>query len=101
MHTDKPAIFINPVIKNASEEMVELWDDCMSFPDLLVKVRRHKKFRLEFRDNEWNECSMDLDGDLSELLQHECDHLAGILAVQRAIDGKSFALRTQKDLLNK
>ncbi|MFX0203683.1 MAG: peptide deformylase, partial [Candidatus Hodarchaeota archaeon] len=42
---------------------------------------------------------MDLEGDLSELIQHEYDHLEGILAVSLAIDGKSFALRSQRKFL--
>ena len=42
---------------------------------------------------------MALEGDLSELLQHEVDHLNGILAVQRAIDHRSFALRSQRQFL--
>jgi len=48
-------------------------------------------------DMGWVEREMWLEGDLSELLQHECDHLDGVLAVSRAVDGKSFALRTQKN----
>ena len=44
----------------------------------------------------WTEQKMQLEGDLSELLQHEYDHLDGILAVSRAVDGCSFALRSQK-----
>jgi peptide deformylase len=44
---------------------------------------------------------MMLEGSLSELLQHECDHLEGILAVSRAIDEKSFALRRQRTFLGK
>lgn len=42
---------------------------------------------------------LQLEGDLSELLQHECDHLDGILAVDRALDNHSFALRSQRHLL--
>lgn len=101
MHIDKPVVFVNPVIVDAGSEKVEVWDECMSFPDLLVKVSRHKRCRIEYRDMDWNECSMELEGDLAELLQHEYDHLDGILAVARAIDGKSFALRTQKKFLQK
>lgn len=93
MHIDRPTVFINPVLDRQSPEMIELWDDCMSFPDLLVKVRRHKTCRITYRDLDWHEQSLDLVDDLSELLQHECDHLDGILAVARAIDGRSFALR--------
>ena len=96
MHIDQPTILINPKIYNESTEMMELWDDCMSFPDLYVKVKRHKTCQIEYLDIDWNRKSQQLQGDLSELLQHECDHLDGILAVSRAIDGESFALSNQK-----
>ena len=78
---------------------MEVWDDCMCFPDLLVKVIRHKSCRIRYRNQDWKEEAMFLHGDLSELLQHEYDHLDGILAVSRAIDGKSFALKSQKGIL--
>lgn len=99
MNIDKPIIFINPVLDILSAEMFELWDDCMSFPDILVKVKRHKRCHISFKDLDWNNQSLQLENDLSELLQHEVDHLNGILAVSRAIDGKSFALRSQKEFL--
>lgn len=92
-------VFINPKLEDKSEERMEVWDDCMSFPDLLVKVMRHKSCRIRYRTQDWQAETMMLDGDLSELLQHEYDHLDGILAVSRAIDGRSFALRSQKGLL--
>ncbi|MDP6356270.1 MAG: peptide deformylase, partial [Planctomycetota bacterium] len=78
-------------------EKMDVWDDCMCFPDLLVKVERHSTCTLKFRDLDWSERQMELAGDLSELLQHEYDHLDGILAVSRAIDGLSFALRSQRE----
>ena len=71
----------------------------MCFPDLLVKVKRHQRCGITYKDMEWKEQTMILEGDLSELLQHECDHLNGILAVSRAIDKFSFALRSQKNFL--
>jgi peptide deformylase len=99
VHIDSPVTLINPVLGDMSGEMMEIWDDCMSFPDLVVRVRRHARCRIMFRDLEWNERVMDLEGDLSELLQHECDHLDGILAVMRAIDGRSIAYKNQRDIL--
>jgi peptide deformylase len=99
MHIDKPVVFFNPVLSAFSDEMFELWDDCLSFPDLFVKVRRHKRCTITYRDKEWNEQTMKLEDALSELLQHEVDHLNGILAVSRAVDGKSFALRSEKAFL--
>ncbi|MHA1910362.1 MAG: peptide deformylase [Candidatus Kariarchaeaceae archaeon] len=94
MHIDQPVVLINPRIVNLSEDVITLWDDCMSFPDFLVRVSRHKSMKIIFRDLQWNEHSLELDGDLSELLQHEYDHLDGILAFSRAIDAHSFALRS-------
>ncbi|UCF06493.1 MAG: peptide deformylase [bacterium] len=99
MHIDRPTPFVNPRLVDKSDEMITIWDNCMSFPDLLVRIRRHKSCAIEYRDLEWNEKRMPLEGELSELLQHECDHLDGILAVMRAIDGKSFALKSQEKLL--
>lgn len=93
MHIDHPVTMINPVLYDLSEEMMELWDDCLCFPNLLVKVRRHQQCKIDFWDLSWQKHTWTLDGDLSELLQHECDHLDGILATQRAIDEKSFAWR--------
>lgn len=94
-----PMVFINPVLTPDGPELMELWDDCMSFPDLLVRVRRHRKCRLTFRDASWQPRQIELEGDLSELLQHEYDHLEGILAVARAIGARSFALRSQREWL--
>jgi peptide deformylase len=42
MNIGKPVVFVNPELIGLSDEMFEIWDDCMSFPNLLVKVKRHK-----------------------------------------------------------
>lgn len=60
---------------------------------------RHRSCRIEYLDRDWKKTFLDLEGDLSELLQHEYDHLDGILAVARAVDGKSFCLRRQHNPL--
>jgi peptide deformylase len=99
MHCDEPVVFINPVLQGMSMEMIDVWDDCLSFPDLVVKVKRHKSCTILFTDMDWNSQELVLADDLSELLQHEYDHLEGILAVSRAIDGRSFAFKSQRDLL--
>ena len=86
---------INPKITKQSKEKILVWDDCFSFPELLVKVQRAKEIKVEYLSSTGENRSVTAKGDLSELLQHEIDHLDGILAVQRAIDGKSFAYRTE------
>jgi peptide deformylase len=91
-HGTEPITIINPVLSNFSEELMELWDDCMSFPQLLVKVHRHKACTMTFRDINWNLHEWNLVDDLSELFQHEIDHLDGILATDRAIDKRSVRI---------
>ena len=93
MYIDKPVVFINPTLTDLSDEMFEIWDDCMCFPNLLVKLKRHKSCTINYLDENWQAQTMDLEGSLSELLQHEYDHLDGILSTQRAIDNQSFRWR--------
>lgn len=93
MHIDSPVIFINPTLRFPDNEMMEIMDDCMSFPHLYVKVPRHRRCIIAYKDMAWNDCEMWLEGDLAELLQHEYDHLDGILATMRALNAKSFFLK--------
>lgn len=93
MNIDEPVVFINPQLTNLSEEMFELWDDCMSFPNLLVKVKRHKGLTIQYTDENWQIQEWKMEDALSELVQHECDHLDGILCTMRSVDEKSFKWR--------
>jgi peptide deformylase len=93
LNIDKPIVIINPHLSQLSYEMIELWDDCMCFPNLLVKVERHKSLTIKYLDQNWQQQEWNLKDDAAELLQHEYDHLDGILCTMRAIDNKSFKLR--------
>ncbi len=86
LHLEQPWLLINPSLRGMSKETMELWDDCMSFPELLVRVRRRRSFTLAYRNEQWAEQTLAIEGVLSELLQHEIDHLDGVLAVSQAID---------------
>lgn len=86
---------INPEIVWASSDTIELWDDCFSFPDLMVRVARAAQIRVEYVDERGANQIIEAEGDLSELLQHEIDHIDGILAVDRAISDKAFATRAE------
>jgi peptide deformylase len=90
MFIDKSVVFINPILEFTDEEMMDVMDDCMSFPHLLVKVKRHKRCKIKYKDMNWQDCEMKLEGDLAELLQHEYDHLDGVLTTMRANDNQSF-----------
>jgi peptide deformylase len=93
MNMDRPVVFINPEISHLSDELFEVWDDCMCFPNLLVRVMRHKSVTVRYLDEHWQEQEWKMEDDLSELFQHEYDHLEGILCTMRAIDDKSFKWR--------
>ena len=93
MLTDKPYVIINPTLEFVGEEMMELMDDCMSFPNLLVKVRRYRHCILRYRDEHWQPQEKRMDDDMAELIQHEYDHLDGILATMRVVDNKSFIMK--------
>ncbi|BES63800.1 peptide deformylase [Gottschalkiaceae bacterium SANA] len=87
-------VFINPCMEVLDEETFELWDDCMSFPGLEVKVLRYRSICVTYRDLDWKIQSEVFEGDLSELFQHEFDHLNGVLAVQRAVDMQAFRMKS-------
>ena len=94
--TDRPYVIINPQLEFVGDETMELLDDCMSFPNLLVRVRRWRHCILRYRDENWEAQEKRMDDDMSELIQHEYDHLDGILATMRAIDDKSFVMKQSK-----
>jgi peptide deformylase len=93
LHVDQPLVMVNPRLEKKSSEMFEVWDDCLCFPELLVKVLRHQSCTVCYQDLFGKDQRLAAQGSLAELLQHEYDHLDGILAVSRAVDGRSFALR--------
>jgi peptide deformylase len=87
----EPYRLINPRLEFKSAETIRLWDDCFSFPDLMVYLERAAAIRVRCQDGRLIEAS----GALSELLQHELDHLDGILAVDRALDRNSLSTRAE------
>lgn len=93
MLTDRPYVILNPQLEFPDDEQMEVLDDCMSFPNLLVRVRRYRRCILRYRDEHWVPRELRLEDSLSELIQHEYDHLDGILATMRAIDSRSFVMR--------
>ncbi len=94
LNLDKPYVIINPELVDCSEELFELWDDCMSFPNLLVRVNRHKSLTIKYLDENWQPQEWQVTDAISELIQHEFDHLNGILCTMRAIDNQAFKWRS-------
>lgn len=91
-----PFVIFNPKITQRSEEKFLLWDDCMSFPDLLARVSRNESISIEYQDeNGMNNRWENIDQALSELLQHEIDHLDGILATDRVNEPKDIIYKSE------
>lgn len=90
---------INPVITRKSRTRFRLWDDCFSFPDLLAYVQRNYSIEVAFTDEEGKRRTLKAKGAFSELLQHEIDHLDGILAIDRALDSRHIILRSEYEKL--
>lgn len=82
---DGPQAVLNPQITWHSDETQWVWDDCLSVPDTLVRVERAASITVAFTDHRgqpqvWEH----LPADQAELLQHEIDHLDGVLMTARA-----------------
>jgi len=77
----KPCYFINPEIVWASEECRTYNEGCLSLPDQYADVDRPKQIKVKFLDYKGNEQQIDADGLLATVIQHEMDHLEGILFV--------------------
>ncbi len=91
---DGPRLIVNPDVTWTSDETFTMWDDCMSFPGLLVRLRRAASISLRFRDERGDTQEWEHVGQaVAELLQHEIDHLDGVLAIDRALDRESIVLR--------
>lgn len=76
--------FINPVITPLSDEKVRAWEGCLSFPELLVLVPRHRAVRIDYVDLEGEPQALELMDFPARVVQHELDHLDGILTLDRA-----------------
>ncbi len=94
-HVDEPLSLINPIIVKRGVRQMTLWDDCFSFPNLLVKLNRNHSIEVRYQDEEGKEHTLAAEDGFSELLQHEIDHLNGILAIDRAINSQSIVYRTE------
>lgn len=87
--------FINPRVTELSKTIMTLWDDCFSFPELMVKLHRHKSISLNYTDLNGVRQRFNATEALSELIQHEIDHLDGILSIDRAISSEAIILTSE------
>jgi peptide deformylase len=84
---------INPEIVSESDSTIELWDGCFSLPGLMTKVRRAVAVRVQYLDDSGSLQMLEATDELSTLIQHEIDHLNGILAIEQPASPRSFMTR--------
>jgi peptide deformylase len=83
-------VLLNPVLTPLSEETEEGWEGCLSVPGLRGVVPRWTRLRYDGVDQHGNPISREADGFHARVVQHECDHLAGILYPMRVKDFSRF-----------
>jgi peptide deformylase len=90
----EPQAFINPRILWASDETIVVQEGCLSVPDIWEEVERPARIAAEFLDRDGTLKTIEADGLLSTCLQHEMDHLDGVLFIDHLSKLKrSIALR--------
>jgi peptide deformylase len=92
-----PWPLINPEIIARSNEKVVVWDACLSFLSIFMQVERHREITVRYQtpEGETREFEAGEARNYSELLQHEIDHLDGILAIDRVTDVKTIVTREE------
>lgn len=77
-------ILINPQIKSKSRKKVVLEEGCLSFPGKFYPIARSEKVKVRYLDEEGKKRKIKAEGLLARALQHEIDHLDGLLIIDRA-----------------
>lgn len=90
--------FINPRIEYLSKEEQGFWEGCLSVPGLRGFVKRPSKVRVHYLDKSGSKQVLEADGFLATVLQHELDHLQGVLYVDRIHDSKLLAYQEEYDM---
>ena len=86
----KVSVLINPKIENISNETEDDWEGCLSIPGMSGLVRRSKKIKYSAIDLKGEKVSGEVEGLHARVIQHEFDHLNGILYISRLADKRAF-----------
>jgi len=81
--TDFKKVFINPKIQLLGEESIVMNEGCLSLPKIREDVDRNNRIRLTFNDEDWNFHEEEFNGLKARVIQHEYDHLDGVLFIDR------------------
>lgn len=90
-------VFINPRLTPRTDERARAWEGCLSFPELLVLVPRLRALRIDYLDAQGQEKALELAGFPARIIQHENDHLDGILTIDRAESTRDIVKASEID----
>jgi len=83
---------VNPVIEFKSSNRTGLIEGCLSLPDVSGRVMRSEYIKISYQDITGNQRKIETDGLLSKCIQHEIDHLNGVLYINRLTEIKKYFL---------
>jgi peptide deformylase len=95
VEAEEPLTMVNPQVLDIGDKDFSVWDDCFSIPDLLVRVTRAYRIRIGFQNLQGERQKMEFEGELAALIQHEIDHLDGVLIVDRPSGLDPFCLHKE------
>jgi len=90
-------VCFNPVITPLTDETQEIWEGCLSVPGLRGPVSRPRKVRVDHLDRMGIAQSVIVDGLFATVCQHEMDHLAGVLYIDRITDLRRLSYEEEYD----
>lgn len=88
-------VLVNPVIEPLDDAVEEAWEGCLSVPGMRGLVPRHRRIRYSGSDECGEPLSREVDGFHARVVQHECDHLDGILYPMRVRDLRDFGFEDE------
>lgn len=88
-------VLINPILTPVGADMEEGWEGCLSVPGMRGLVPRYKQLRYRGRDSNGGAIDRTVSGFHARVVQHECDHLAGILYPMRIHDLRNFGFNEE------
>lgn len=88
-------VYVNPEISIIDDHPEGYWEGCLSVPNMMGYVERPQHIRVDYLDSSGQAQSMELKGFLATVFQHECDHLDGLLYVDRLKDTRLFSFDSE------
>lgn len=92
-------VFVNPVVSILDSPQAGFWEGCLSVPGLRGWVERPQRVRVDYKDLELNDHSQEFEGFHATVIQHEFDHLDGVLYVDRMTDMKQLLFEEEFERL--